>query len=59
MRNLSLKHSQLMAERQVVSLCRRPNNNTPEQTPDNGPQKIKHCQWIVAQSIKRSSRKAE
>ena len=45
-------------ERQVVGLCRRPDNNTPEQTPDNRLQKIKHRRRIVAQSIKRSSPKA-
>jgi hypothetical protein len=54
MTNLSLKHSHLMVECQVVSLCRRPDDNTPEQTPDNRLQEIKHCRRIVAQSIKRS-----
>jgi hypothetical protein len=57
MTNLSLKHGHLMVERQVVSLYRRPDNNTPEQTPDNRLQEIKHCRRIVVQSIKRSSLK--
>ena len=54
MTNLALKHSHLMVERQVVSLCRRPDNNTPDQTPDNGLQEIKHCRRIVARSINQS-----
>ncbi len=54
MTNLASKHSHPVAERQVVSFCRQPDNNTPEQTPDNRGQVIKHCRGIVAQSIKRS-----
>jgi hypothetical protein len=46
--NLSLKCSHLVAERQITGLCRRPDDNPPEQNPANRLQEIKHCRRIGA-----------